>query len=225
MTKSETHHENESKGVEYWLACERCSNETKHIVRQSIDTHDASPDGDIHVNNSFQIVECAGCRWLSFRHSWTSSEDVEYYDDGYGQAIDHVHVFPARLARSKPLEHDYYLPPGVKGIYVEAHLALRNAQPILAGIGIRALIEAVCAHKGANQPTLEKRIDGLVTLGVLTKEAAKILHGTRLLGNKAAHEVRPPTDDELMAAMQVAHNLLDSVYIIPKIAECLPTKQ
>jgi hypothetical protein len=45
-------------------------------------------------------------------------------------------LYRARLADRKPLE-DYGLPPKVRGIYREAHFALRNEQPILAAIGIR----------------------------------------------------------------------------------------
>jgi Domain of unknown function (DUF4145) len=69
------------------------------------------------------------------------------------------------------------------------------------------------------------RIDDLVRLGVLTDAGAKVLHGTRLLGNRAAHEAAPPSQDELLAAMQVAHNLLESVYIISEIADRLPARR
>lgn len=93
---------------------------------------------------------------------------------------------------------------------------------ILAGIGIRALIEAVCAEKKASGRSLSDRIDDLADKNVLTREGAKILHGTRLLGNEAAHEVHPPSDKQLMAALEVAEQLLRNVFILPEIAKDLP---
>jgi hypothetical protein len=225
MTKTEQHSENEQKGEELWLPCEKCVGEKQHVVRASIDVSDNNEKYDMHVSQSFQIVECCGCRWLSFRHEWSDSEDVEVDEDsGAERPIVHETIYPGRLADQKPLD-DYGLPAKVRAIYREAHFALRNQQPILAAIGIRALVEAVCAEKKAAGRDLEKRIDELVSLGVLTRAGADILHGTRLLGNKAAHETLPPTEAQLGAAIQVSENLLQSVYILPRIAAGLPKKK
>jgi hypothetical protein len=110
----------------------------------------------------------------------------------------------------------------VRSIYHEVHLAMSNNQPVLAGIGIRALVEAVCAEEEVIGMTLEKRIDDLATKNVLTGAAAATLHRTRVLGNTAAHEVAPPNEEQLEAAMAVAEQLLMNVYILPAIGEQLP---
>jgi hypothetical protein len=99
---------------------------------------------------------------------------------------------------------------------------MSNNQPVLAGIGIRALVEAVCAEEKANGRTLEKRIDDLAAKNVLTVTAAATLHRTRVFGNAAAHEVAPPNDEQLEAAMEVAEQLLMNIYILPAIGERLP---
>jgi hypothetical protein len=43
----------------------------------------------------------------------------------------------------------------------------------------------------------------------------------RDLGNEAAHNIRPHSDETLRIAMDVVENLLQSVYILPKIAQGL----
>jgi Domain of unknown function (DUF4145) len=43
-------------------------------------------------------------------------------------------------------------------------MALCSKLPILAGVGIRALIEAVCHDKSAQGSDLRKKIDSLVDL-------------------------------------------------------------
>ena len=56
-------------------------------------------------------------------------------------------------------------------------------------------------------------------------DGAKILHGTRLIGNQAAHETLPPNHEMLVTAIQVAENLLPNVFILPKIATRLPKRK
>lgn len=212
-----------SNGSECWAQCERCQNETKHTCQRSRSVEKTDPEGDIHIRLSFEIVECNGCGWISFRQVFKSSEDLEEREDGSTHPVEHVDLFPRRLG-TKPIEHDYYLPEAVRGIYLEVLSALRNDQPVLAGIGIRALVEAVCAEKNASGPNLAKRIDSLTVLGVLTPDGAKILHRIRTLGNKAAHEVSAPTSEELRSGLQVAENLLLNAYILSRVAESLPEK-
>ncbi len=119
------------------------------------------------------------------------------------------------------MENLYFLPIKVRHIYQETHSAICTKQNILAGIGVRALVEAVCSEKKAEGFTLEKKIEDLVMKGVLTENNAAVLHKTRLLGNKAAHETEPPSDWELGVGFDIAENLIETVYIIPKKAEKL----
>ena len=225
MTEREQHSENRAKNAEHRLPCEQCGNNTRHVVKASIDVDDHDSYVETDRQQSFQIVECLGCRWLSFRHEWSSSDEVgiDEFTRDVGLVV-HEALYPARLSGRKPL-NDYALPSKVRAIYREAHFALRNDQRILAAVGIRALVEAVCAQKNATGRNLEKNIDHLVKIGVLTQDGANILHGTRLLGNKAAHEVLPPSQEALVTAIQVAENLLQNVFILPKVAARLPKRK
>jgi hypothetical protein len=110
----------------------------------------------------------------------------------------------------------YELPEKVRSIYKETHAALCTKLKILAGVGIRALVESVCQEESAEGNNLEKKIDDLVIKGVLTKRSADVLHKTRLLGNQAAHETKAASDSELDVAFDIIENLLETVYIIPK---------
>jgi hypothetical protein len=109
-------------------------------------------------------------------------------------------------------------------IYKETHAALCSELPILAGIGIRAIIEAVCKDKKIKGRNLEEKIDALVAKGLTTPAGAKILHSLRFLGNDAAHEVKAHSTEELASALSVAEHLLQSVYILPGIAKALPKR-
>jgi hypothetical protein len=206
-------------GRVYKVVCPRCDNTTRHEVVAAV--HEVTNTEESIYWEDYEILSCRGCENLSFRANWQSSDELEYSDEddhSHMTATDHPTLYPPRLAGRKRLRREHELPPPIHAIYHETHVALLNSQRILAGIGIRALIEAVCAEKGATGHNLQKRIDDLAVKGVLTIDSAKILHEARLLGNKAAHEVAAPSDSELEALMDIAEQLLMNVYVLPAIA-------
>jgi len=86
-----------------------------------------------------------------------------------------------------------------------------------------ALIEAVCREQGIAGRNLEKLIDGLATQGVLSAAQANILHTHRFLGNVAAHEVISAQPRELVAALEIAENILRTIYVLPKLSQQVKT--
>jgi hypothetical protein len=107
----------------------------------------------------------------------------------------------------------------VRGIYKETIQALSNNSPVLAGIGLRALIETICKEKNAEGRNLFLKIDDLVAKQILTPTGSTILHKIRTLGNDAAHEVKPHSEKQLGLAMDVVEHILNDVYIIPSKVE------
>lgn len=208
-----------TKGEIREVVCNRCDNTTNHVVCGSVEY--SWGDEDIQGVDIYELIRCSGCDSVSFRISSSNSEDVEYNEEGNYFHPETEEIYPSRLMGRTSLEELYSLPDKVRSIYKETHKALCNKLNILAGVGIRALVEAVCSAESAKGRTLENKIDDLVKKGVLTSKNAKVLHKTRLLGNKAAHEIKAPSDSELDVAFDIVENLLETVYIIPKKAERL----
>lgn len=117
----------------------------------------------------YEIVQCQGCKTISFRRAWRDFNDV--FDDGGGFVNEIDIIYPGRVGRH-PLKDSRQLPSTILSIYDETHAALCNKLHVLTGMGIRALIEAVCKDKSATGEKLQKKIDSHVTLGVLTKGGA-----------------------------------------------------
>jgi hypothetical protein len=90
---------------------------------------------------------------------------------------------------------------------------------MLAGIGIRSLIEAVCKEEDAQGSNLKDKIDDLVKMGFLTQSGAEILQKLRLMGNEAVHEMKRHDTRTLGIAFDVVENVLQAVYILPAEAE------
>lgn len=207
-----------TKGDRLRLPCGRCAAKTFHVVQASVDI-DGNDGNVLDYWEHYQIIQCQGCDQYSFRILERSEDRVEINPQtGEQEFEDRVTLFPPRIAGRTPLRQLYRVPSRVRSIYNETHKALLGEQPILAGVGLRSLIEAVCREKNAEGNNLQKRIDSLVELGILTRDGADILHALRDLGNAAAHEVEAYSESDLSTAFDVVEHLLQTVYIIPKKA-------
>ena len=205
--------DNSTQGNIIKIPCSKCSNNTSHQVLLSVDETCDNPG--YSWSESFQIIECKGCDTLSFRNTSSNSDDMEYIGDGDVDYIKYESIYPSRIAGRNIISETYYIPTEVRRIYQETIKALNNECPVLAGIGLRALIESVCKEKNANGNNLYEKIDDLVANNILTPTGSVILHKIRNLGNASAHEVRPHSPEQLFLAMDVIQHLLQDVYILP----------
>jgi len=213
---------NKSQNVELELPCIKCLGKTTHNVMVSVDVQGEETDRDWSFQwcDDYQIVECGGCKTKSFRNVSSNSEDYHQISETEAEYDELELLYPSRLKGRKTLEsEDHCLPTKIRGIYKETLGALNNNSPVLAGIGLRVLIETICKEKNAAGNNLYKKIDDLVVKQILTPVGASILHKIRTLGNGAAHEIIPHSEKQLGLAMDVVEHVLNDVYIIPTKVE------
>ncbi len=214
---------NASRGDEIRIACSECDNVTKHEVVSSVDvkerTYDLVDGGTISWTRH-QIVRCVGCEAYGFRRFYVNTEAFSVGDDE-PLLISSEEVYPPRLVGRKKLGDSQELPFKVRLIYNETYKCLVQEMPILAAVGIRGLVEAICQEQKAPGDNLKQKVEGLVGLGVLTRSGADILHKLRLLGNESAHEMKRHHLWRLGIAFDVAEHVLQAVYLLPEKAEKL----
>jgi hypothetical protein len=151
---------NASQNEECRVSCSQCHGETRHKVLSSVDISADDDEYGIYYWEQNQIIQCQGCETISFRRGSSNSEDL-VWDDETKNSVPEVReeIYPSRVAGRHKLNKTYFLPLKVASIYEETHSALCNKLPVLAGIGIRALIETVCKEKNASGDNLQKKID------------------------------------------------------------------
>lgn len=211
---------NKTKGDEVIVPCAKCSGRTAHEVVVSIDQSGEDTDYDVQWMQHYQIIRCKGCKLISFRDA--SSQSDEYVQVGEDEWESRIYekLYPSRVEGRKDLGNDArYLPPDTDRVYQETLQALNNNSPILAGIGLRALVETVCKEKNASGKNLLEKIDDLANQRVLTPVGAGILHKIRTLGNAAAHEVKPHSETQLALGMNIVEHMLKDVYILQKLVD------
>jgi hypothetical protein len=212
---------NKSAGTVLDVPCNECKRDTKHKVLASVDVEgeDWFGHNSIQYWVTHQVIQCQGCETISFRKASTNTEDYDYVDAETTEYNESIELFPGRNEGRSVIKDVYLLPTNVQRIYEETIKAMNNEQPVLAGIGIRALVETICKDKLASGRNLVEKINDLVSLGVLTQDGSTILHKIRTLGNDAAHEVKPHKSEQLGLALDVCEHLLQGVYLLPHHAQ------
>ncbi len=202
--------------------CKKCRGMTKHTVVHELHesyTPENYPEMQIdYANGRWQIIRCNGCSEVSFREFWITSEDPEGSEE----------IYPPRSADSLRPKTLLNVPWQIVRIYHETINAYNADAATLCAVGVRAIVEAICADRGiANGPVeqmrsgkkvtvrktnLEGKIEGLREKAFVTVDHAIVLHETRLFGNEAAHELKRPGRDTLKSAVEIMEHTLENMY-------------
>ena len=227
---------NLTKGQILKLLCPDCKTETYHSVVQSVNmSGEKDFDNNFWItwNRTYQIVECQGCSYVSFRSERSDSLDI---DPNTGKSIVTERLYPTRSKNFLPVKN-FWIPWNLKRIYREVIESFNNELYTLCAGGLRSIIEGICTDqhikdgpvdvktkdgsiKAERRKNIEGKIAGLYEKGILTKRNADILHEHRFLGNEALHELTQPSKDELALAIQIIEHILEHIYeLLDKAAE------
>jgi len=204
-----------SFSVGVWqIYCNKCKHSTNHNCKldefsvtkldedQDIDEYGVEVDG-------LRLWSCAGCDEWTIEEYWALIPVGEY-----DMLIDRKHVvsryLPERIVFFAELKKYHQLPPTLDLIYREVVHSYNSDLGILCAVGIRMLLEGICADKEIRGGNLSQKIEGLSSK--LPENIIDNLHSLRFLGNEAAHELIKPDQDELHLAVNLAEDLLNYLY-------------
>jgi len=159
----------------------------------------------------FRMWVCAGCDTSTLEECYTMN--VTDMDTGeiVGEWTEiETTLYPERAELHVQEKRFNLLPALLNGIYRETLRAFNNGLMVLCAIGIRALIEGICADQEIAGRNLEAKIEGLSS--ILPKNIVVNLHSIRFMGNEAAHELTPPEPNELRLALEICEDLLNFLY-------------
>lgn len=204
------------------IECYYCNIETNHKVLSSAQFSasfftDDEHDNSIHATTSIEIIQCQGCMSPSTRFSSWDSEAVDYHSDGLDPIISYD-FYPKRN-QLIAFDNAYQLPSALEDLYLETVNAINNGSLIIAGIGIRGLIETVCREENIEGKNLEQKINSLFAAGKISKDSKDILHSLRMIYNKSAHESFKPSKEQLYISLEIVELLLKQLYIHSHLAK------
>jgi hypothetical protein len=222
--------EDKKKGNEIEILCQQCSGTRSHKVLKSHDIEWIEEwDEQYSVDgwDSYQIVQCGGCKKVTFRHLNYFSENHDYFDgsDGVTETL-----YPNRDTNTLPVKEFINAPLKTRNIYKETITSYNWNNFILAGAGVRAIVESICAEqkiidgpiekdgKISRSTTLVGKINGLKEKGIITAKNAEILHQHRFLGNESLHELKRPSAESLKLAIEIIEHVIEDLYEVPEKA-------
>lgn len=174
--------------------------------------------GDGH----YQICQCKGCDNIRFRHIHCDVDCDYNYTTGEMEYSEWLYPETPSNER-QPIESDLF-PDSVQRVYGETVKAFNAGALILAGAGLRAIVEAICLEKKLSG-NLAAKIDSLVSEGLLAKGQAELLHEERYIGNAAIHEILTPAQRDIVDGLEIIEGLLKTIYVLPEHAKRLKAKR
>lgn len=210
--------------------CSFCKNETKHSV-----LFERIFEGEFEEFKIYkQTVECLGCEYISFRTEehdfWDINPDAFYYDEETDEEVEiegvekytiNIETFPYTLTGHSQLKNLYNIPSQIRSVYDQTILAFKGKSYLLAGVGFRAIIEAICIQEKIKGSNLEIKINNLAKNRLITERESERLHTIRFLGNDSVHEMEIPKEGKLFLVLDIIENLLKNLYILDKEAKSI----
>jgi Domain of unknown function (DUF4145) len=194
----------QAKGKMKKIRCNMCNGLTNHTLRQRYSWTRSLYDGPDESGNivgtcehRYSIWTCAGCDAVIF-------EEQMAYDDGE----TYEEYYPMHEPRRKTFKK---LSPELQELYTEVVACFNRGSFLLFTIGLRALIERICAEKGLNAGNLQQKIEGLFKF-VPNMNVIEALHSCRAAGNEAAHELKAMSADEAEQALEIIEDILGFLY-------------
>lgn len=142
-------------------------------------------------------------------------EYMQCNEYGEMESVPEYISYPIRQGLISPLS-SWDIPPVISRIYNESVNALNENCDILAAIGFRTTVEAICNEKGITSGKLVTKINKLKDKGIITKADCERLHQARFMGNDSTHEMIAPERSHLLLVLEVINNILNNLYIIDK---------
>jgi Domain of unknown function (DUF4145) len=207
--------------------CTKCNRQTNQQVMKEEKIQYHGEDDGWWDKTNYQIIQCMGCDDISFRKLYNDISQQQHSDDDETTQ----ELYPQRGAHSRPIEPYRGLPTSIRTIYRETIDSYNANLTLLCGVGVRAVVEAICIDKSITSgkvktktggertsKNLDGKISGLATKGFLTVDNAEVLHELRFLGNEAVHDMTQPSIEELGLAIDIIELIIENIYMMKRKA-------
>lgn len=203
------------------LHCNTCKIETHHELKaihtRSIPhlAYEGTPNEQLAYWEEFQyrFWVCRGCDTASMEEAYSNSG---MFDENDNQVWDST-LYPSRRKMELPLKMFRRLSKKLSDLYREVVMGTNAGLRITPAVGLRSLLEGICAEKGITDEIawgLEAKLKRLEEDKHLPPNIVKGLISFKFIGDDAAHRLKAPTEEELKLAVEVMEDLLNLLYEI-----------
>jgi hypothetical protein len=182
------------------------------------------PRDDITGKDCYELLKCAGCGHVVFRHTMTHSQNY----DKNGNLMKTVIYSPPKQIRKKPrllsvvagkLQCGWREP--ISNLLDEIYIALHSECPRLAAMGIRALLEHIMIDKAGDCDSFRKNIDAFKKKGFMSESEQELIETALEVGHASIHRNYKPAFDILISALDITESLINKLYLFPLQAKAI----
>ncbi|MDC2648952.1 DUF4145 domain-containing protein [Bacteroides ovatus] len=193
--------------------CPRCNRKTHHNIHGQEQNVYRNDDEGYYAESTYYIVKCMGCDYVSFLQVNDGDEYMQYNDYGDMESVPEYITYPEHQGHIDPI-FSWDIPSPISQIYRESVMALNDKCDLLAAIGFRTTVEAICKEKGITSGKLETKINKLRDKGIITSADCERLHQARFMGNDSTHEMIAPDRSHLLLVLEVVNNILKTSILL-----------
>ena len=200
--------------------CNDCQKDTNHQVLTDYEVPN-NEESDYWCELHYQVVQCMGCDNIELRTEFVDLENGHYTDsDGmeYEPEITDE-IFPKRIPEVFNSGEKDCIPKNIIGLYNEVEKAIVYDLKLLAGIGLRMLVESIANDLKIAGGDLMSRITKMKEERLISESECTMLHQIRFLGNDATHDMTAPEIKSINFALSVIESLIRAKYIQPEQAK------
>ena len=202
--------------------CRQCGGERYHrkIAEREYRWNEPEDGGAVGGTDVWSIVECGGCRTVTFVHSHWFSEDCEMTEDG-PEPIVYRDLYPPAPSRKVPeWGTDFYLAIKADDIWiVKMHADIYTAIGMkaygLAAIGTRAIVDFLVTSNACGRGSFKEKLKRLSQINMITDAQVDVIYAAFDAGSAAAHRGYSPAQEDVFTLLDITESLLHKIYIEP----------
>jgi Domain of unknown function (DUF4145) len=208
--------------------CNTCRGETNQDILCADSRNWSNEQTGIRARITFEMLRCRGCEAITLRETHRSFNGIEWEEPT-------ITYYPPAIARREPewlgeFRFFYESESSVlSDLLKEIYTALQNGSPMLAGMGVRSLIELVMIEKIGDNGTFAKNLTAFEANGYISKRQADTLSAILDAGSATVHRGWKPSDDDLATLLDVAETVVETVYLheekVKELAKKVPPRQ
>jgi len=176
---------------------------------------------------TWAVVECCGCRTLTFLHERWFSEDTADTDHG-PEPIIHRTIYPPSPARKLPEwsnDHTFLLlevlvdDAWVFQLHKDVYAAIGLRSLRLSAMGVRAIVDYIVTSKAGDVGTFLDKLERMCDLRLISSSQVHVIFSAFDAGSAAVHRGYGPELQDVYTMLDIAEALIAQFYVEPAMGK------
>ena len=200
--------------------CRQCGGDRYHSTIAAKVESWSDEDTPTCAGETWAIVQCCGCRTLTFLHERWFSEDTVETDHG-PEPIMHRTIYPPAPARKLPeWSSDNFIlldipvnDAWVFKLHQDVYDAIGLRSLHLSAMGIRAIVDHIVTWKAGDGGKFLDKLERMRDLALISPSEVNVFFSAFDAGSAAAHRGYGPELEDVYKMLDIAEALIVRFYV------------